>query len=143
MEKFNDNNSNKRKADDSDKRSDTSKETKKKQKAVKKQCGSADMLVSQKSEQQIDRVQKERYCLQLANRLLSGKVEEAANYIKNTHLSEKHLQDTAVMKYIYGFTNDQQQQKQSENIHDLLYGDANDIRQLVDLECIYFQNQIT
>lgn len=97
---------------------------------------SSSMLVSQESEKSTSRLKKEQYCLILADEMLNGKVKEAVAEIKNTHLDEEQKADATVSRYTNFWQEEQQQQQvqQRENIHELFFGDKNDIRRLIEIE---------
>ncbi|KAL7321195.1 hypothetical protein PS15m_000991 [Mucor circinelloides] len=106
--------------------------------AKKKSKVGTDLLKSmldaaQASESSTSRLKREQYCLVVADKLLDGKVKEASNKIKQS-LTEEQLQDAAVQRYMNIWSTDTTQKEQHQNIHELLYGDKNDIRRLLELE---------
>lgn len=89
--------------------------------------------VAQNSENSTSRIKREQYCVILADKLLDGKVTEAIEAIKR-NLKEEQLKDATVDRYINFLGVDNTQKEQHQNIHELLYGDKNDIRRLIELE---------
>lgn len=111
---------------------------KKKQKKVNTTTGTStvsnSMSVSQESEKSTSRLKREQYCLILANKMLEGAVSKAVTHVKNTYLNEEQKLDSTLSRYANFFEDQQPQSLQHENIHDLFFGDKNDIRRLVELE---------
>ncbi|KAI8645978.1 WD40-repeat-containing domain protein [Parasitella parasitica] len=106
--------------------------------AKKKQTTSTNSLqctlnVARASENSTSRIKREQYCMSLANKLLDGKVEKAVESIKSM-LSADQIQDAIVNRYLSLWDNNNTQKEQRQNIHELLYGDKNDIRRLIELE---------
>ncbi|KAF1807462.1 WD40-repeat-containing domain protein [Mucor lusitanicus] len=91
------------------------------------------LYAAQCSEASTSRLKREKYCLIVADNLLGGKVKEATNKIKES-LTQKQLQDTTVQKYLAIWDVESTQKEPHQNIHELLYGDKNDIRRLLELE---------
>lgn len=106
---------------------------KKKAKADTHLPESSMLHVAQASESSTSRLKREQYCLIVANNMLGGKVKEAAIKIKKS-LTQEQLQDAAVQKYLCVWDADSTQKETHYNIHELLYGDKNDIRRLLELE---------
>lgn len=98
--------------------------------AVNQSNVSTSMPVSQESEKSTSRLKKEQYCLVLADDILKGKVKETVTNITSTYLNEEQKADATVSRY----TNFWQQQPQHENIHDLFFGEKNDVRRLIEIE---------
>lgn len=92
------------------------------------------MSVSQESERSTSRLKREQYCIMLADKLMNGRVIEAVTHIKNTCLNDDQKLDTTLSRYTNFFEEKQQQPLQHENIHNLFFGDKNDIRQLIEIE---------
>ncbi|GAN02571.1 conserved hypothetical protein [Mucor ambiguus] len=88
---------------------------------------------TQCSEASTSRLKREQHCLLVADNLLSGKVKEAVNKIKES-LTQEQLQDATVQRYLAVWDVDSTQKEPHQNIHELLYGDKNDIRRLLELE---------
>ncbi|KAK4517382.1 uncharacterized protein ATC70_000717 [Mucor velutinosus] len=89
---------------------------------------------AQASEASTSRLKREQCCLIVADKLLGGKVKEAVFKIKES-LTQEQLQNATVQKYLTVWDADDGTQKEPhQNIHELLYGDKNDIRHLLDLE---------
>jgi hypothetical protein len=93
------------------------------------------MPVSQESEKSTSKKKRGQYCLILADKMLDGKVKTAVDHIKSKFLNAEQIADPTVAKYINIWQEQKQQQvQQIENIHDLFFGDKNDIYRLVEIE---------
>ncbi|KAI8387435.1 quinon protein alcohol dehydrogenase-like superfamily [Blakeslea trispora] len=105
-------------------------------KETDRRCSS--MMVAQESEKSTSRLRKEQYCLILANKLSEvNDMEKVIRELKETYLKDDQKSDPTVVRYV-DFWNDRVSMKQltpsHENIHELFYGDKNDIRRLIELE---------
>ncbi|CEP17806.1 hypothetical protein [Parasitella parasitica] len=89
--------------------------------------------VARASENSTSRIKREQFCMRLANKLLDGKVANALDTMKSM-LSSDQAQDATVDRYLSLWDSDNTRKQQRQNIHELLYGDKNDIRHLIDLE---------
>ncbi|KAI8088174.1 quinon protein alcohol dehydrogenase-like superfamily [Thamnidium elegans] len=135
-------NNNKRKADNVDEPIISSTPStfslKKKQKKVNTTTSSSamsnSMHVSQESEKSTSRLKREQYCLILADKMLEGAVSKAVTHVKNTYLNEEQKLDNTLSRYTNFFEDQLPQSLQHENIHDLFFGDKNDIRRLIEIE---------
>lgn len=85
------------------------------------------------AERATSQLEKKHYCLVLANRLLKGKVQAEIETMKKTLLSEEEQLDNLVIEYTNAFP-DVQDNKKAPKIHELFFGDKNDIRQLMEVE---------
>ncbi|KAI8070529.1 quinon protein alcohol dehydrogenase-like superfamily [Gilbertella persicaria] len=92
------------------------------------------MLLSQESEKSTSRLRKEQYCLILADSLIEGKIKQAIHELKGKYLTEEQKKDATVSRYMDFLDEKQQSSTVHENIHELFYGDKNDIRRLIELE---------
>jgi hypothetical protein len=80
-------------------------------------------------------LKKKQFCLILADKIFDKDVCRQLRLIVKTHLTEEEKLDNTVARYINVFlTQKQQQQSQHTNIHELFFGDKNDIRQLIEIE---------
>ncbi|KAI9339130.1 quinon protein alcohol dehydrogenase-like superfamily [Pilaira anomala] len=92
------------------------------------------MTVSQESEKSTSRIKREQYCLILADKMLDGAVTKAVAHVKDTYLTEEQRLDPTLSRYANFFDDQPAQLSQHENIHDLFFGDKDDIRRLVEIE---------
>jgi hypothetical protein len=93
--------------------------------------GSWTMPLSQESEKSTSRLKKEQYCLLLADEILKGKVRRAVEHLRTELLTDEEKQDPTATRYLYfGVENSQPKQ----NVHELFFGNKNDVRRLVELE---------
>lgn len=92
------------------------------------------MTVSQESEKTTSRIKREQYCLILADKMLNGAVKKAVTHVKDTYLTEGQRLDPTLSRYANFFDEQPAQLSQHENIHDLFFGDKDDIRRLVEIE---------
>ncbi|KAI8378119.1 hypothetical protein EDC96DRAFT_215674 [Choanephora cucurbitarum] len=110
----------------------------KKESVKEKERCSNSMAAAQESERTTSRLRKEQYCLVLTNMLFGeNNMEKIIMELNNTYLNDNQRKDPTVTRYV-NFWKDIDTAKQSasyhENIHELLYGDKNDIRRLIELE---------
>ncbi|KAI9483207.1 MAG: quinon protein alcohol dehydrogenase-like superfamily [Benjaminiella poitrasii] len=96
---------------------------------------SGGMMLSLESEKAKSKLKKEQYCLVIANNLLDGKVKSVIQQLVADSLTDEQQQDATVIRYTQ-FWNEVEDRSahQPENLHELLYGDKNDIQRLIELE---------
>lgn len=92
------------------------------------------MPVSQESERMTSRLKREQHCMILADKVMNGHVMKTMLNIKNTYLNDDQKLDNTISRYTIFSKEDQLQATQHENIHNLFFGDKNDIRNLIEFE---------
>lgn len=136
---FNSSTAKKRKADDTTTSSNKTSSKKKSKKSEAEKVAedipidANCMLLSREAERNSSLLEKKRFFLVLADRLLDGKVQTEIETMKKTLLSEEEQMDSSVVGYTSVFTNAQDQPKQPK-IRELFFGDKNDVRQLMEIE---------
>jgi hypothetical protein len=96
--------------------------------------GSWAMTLSQESEKSTSRLKKEQYCLLLADDILNGKVRRAVENLRIEHLTDAEKHDPTAAKYLYFSKGSDSNPQQKQNVHELFFGDKNDVRRLIELE---------
>lgn len=93
------------------------------------------MPVAREADRVTSQLKKKQFCMILADKIFDGKVCKSIHQIIESHLTVEEKLDNTVARYINVFQNQQQDKKaQHNNIHELFFGDKNDIRQLIEIE---------
>lgn len=92
------------------------------------------MPVSQESEKSTSRLKKDQQCMLLADKLTDGAVMKTMTEIVEKYLNDDQKLDNTLSRYIKFTKEDQPQASQHQNIHNLFFGDKEDIYHLVEIE---------
>lgn len=96
--------------------------------------GSWTLPLSQESEKSTSRLKKEQYCLLFADEILNGKVRQAVERLRIERLTDEEKQDPTTTRYLDFWKEGDSSPERKQNIHELLLGDKNDVRRLLELE---------